>query len=68
MSKADRHKPRYSIGDLTYRIESDEYFLIEDITVDMMGKERYHVRCLKDNRTYTLSCYTFDHNGIVRAA
>jgi hypothetical protein len=68
MSKAARHKPRYSIGDLTYRVESDEYFLIEDITVDMMGQEWYHVRDLSDSSTCTFSCYTFDHNGIVKKA
>ena len=67
MSKAIRHKPKYSIADLIYHIPSEDYYLVEDITVDMMGQQWYHLRDLAEDNTTTHSCYAFDKNGTVRA-
>jgi len=66
--KIHRHKPKYNIGDIVYHIGREEYYLVEDITVDMMTQQWYHVRILNGNRTTTDSCYYFDHNGTVKVA
>ncbi len=62
-----RHKPKYDVGDIVYHIGADEYYLIENVTVDMFDQEWYHTRRLGKNNTQTLSCYSFD-NGTVKAA